>query len=552
MDESPGDNLRENLKADGFRSSGLWVLLFLLVGTLQIISLLSMPIVYDTVFLNDTLFLLNEAWRIFLGVNPGVDFGSFYPGFVAQFVAIGFHLLGPTVRAIDIAPLMQLLLALMVASVTLYKRCGLFTISAIFALLSTCLLTRAPFEVVVALINPISAHSSYYNRTGLVYSLILTLFVLLPKRTENKHELTSGVAAGFGLIFALMSKWSFLILLPTVCLALLTQRRYAAVTGVIFGFIACWLVLDPTGMRFFGSLNYMNAAAVAESMFGGFSAAILKLINIINWNLWATSAFIIIFFITIRIIPIDDRMRWIASTVLVSGAVLINLVVMGPFTLIGHQILPFLGALSLVCYEICRVWAVERISVVKILAGVLLFAVLFPHMNNSLMITADAYRNKERVMISEGPMSGYLQDQRYRKLKPGDVDFISKAAETIKQTGALDSTTQYAAFVDGTSALMSLGDLDGLTVISGSSLNFEFATGSRPATDFPLWLRVSSPELARISGIPNNAEIVIFLREAEIEFGEILSNRMGGDYRLCLKTDIWKVFLRNDVVNGAC
>lgn len=67
-----------------------------------------MPVVYDTIHLNDTLFILNEASRIFRGLEPGVDYGSFFPGFTPRVIALAFSFTGPTVNALDVAPLLNL------------------------------------------------------------------------------------------------------------------------------------------------------------------------------------------------------------------------------------------------------------------------------------------------------------------------------------------------------------------------------------------------------------------------------------------------------------
>lgn len=529
-----------------------WVFAFGAVILVQIVALLAMPIVYETKHLGDTLFLLNEGWRVYLGLKPGVDFGSFYPGLAAHFIALSYALFGLSVRAVNIAPLLQLAVILPLAGVVLYRRCEAFSFMATMALIATCLLTRAPLEDQIALTDLASAHSFSYNRLGLACCLILALLVLLSPRAASRDEWLAGAAGGLALALALTSKWSFVLLVPAVLLALVLQRRHAAILGLVAVGVLGWMALDPLGRQLFGSAAYMQVVARAESMFGGLGGVVYKSLLMFLWHLWAFLILGITLVKATLTLPGRARWVWLASAVLVGGAIGGNLLVMGSFVIVGHQVLPVLAAMSIACLEQTRGRDTALRSLQRTLAAVLAAAFLLPHLTNSLLTTTAAFKNRNQVLIADGPMRDYLQRYDYGSLPPNREKILAEAAATVAQVGTIPSDMQYPVFVDGLSALQRLGDLSNIGIVSDGLVNFEFALGARPVVGFPLWPRLSSPEISGSDRIPNEADIVMVLRHGVGPFGEVLKERMGDQFRPCLSAAIWDVFVRQGTALSAC
>lgn len=529
-----------------------WVLAFALIALLQVLSLLAMPIVYDTKHLPDTLFLLNESWRVSLGLRPGVDFGSFYGGLAAQIVAFSFKLFGPSVRALDIAPLLQLAAVLPLAVVVMYRRCGAFTFMAMLALLTTCLLTRTPLEGLVAVSDLASAHSFSYNRVGLACSLILLLLVLLPPQSARSFELLAGAAGGIALALALMSKWSFLLLAPGVLLALGLQRRYAAIVSLVVGTLACWMALDPLGQQFFGSAAYTAAAARAESMFGGMGGAVHKAVLLLVWQPWALLVLGIALVTSMRVLPAPARWIWLVSAALMTMAIGATLVVMGSFRILGHQVLPVIAALVIAAMEKSKDPGRGSIVTQKLLSGLLLLAFLLPHLTNSILVTAAGFRNRAQVLLPEGPMKGYLQRHASGRALLDRDAVLAEAAARLARVGTVETELQYPVFVDGVLALQRLGDLSDRAIVSDGSFNFEFALGARPVVGYPLWARLLSPEITASNQLPGGVDIVMTLPHDVGPFAKLLKERMGTQFRSCIKTEIWEIFIRKDEIMSAC
>ena len=160
--------------------SNLWPALFVIALFIYMISLIVTPIVYDTMHLTDTLFMLNSGWRVSLGLQPGIDYDTFYSGLTSRYLALSYGLFGFNVRALDMAVLLQYATLMPLVFMATVGRVNLLTFSAVAAVVATTVLTRAPMEEFTALTRMMSAHSFSYNRFGLALCLISLLAVLLP------------------------------------------------------------------------------------------------------------------------------------------------------------------------------------------------------------------------------------------------------------------------------------------------------------------------------------------------------------------------------------
>lgn len=533
-------------------TESFWGTIFLVIALAHIIAVLAMPIIYDTMHLGDTLFLLNEGRRVLLGLAPGVDYQSFYGGLAPWFLSLSFRVFGLEVRAIDLVVLLHLAVVLPLALIVLRRRAGQFTTLAMMALLATCLLTRAPLEEYVALIQPVSAHSFSYNRLGLAFSLVSLLFVLLPTRPDRNEEMLGGLASGAALGMALLCKWSFAIMPPFVLLALALQRRWTACLSLLAATVLCWFLFDPFGRQFLGTLAYMQAAAAAADGLGGLSGLIFKSVNTILSHVPVLLAMGVGIVVAARALHPRERIGWLAAAVVMVAAFGAACLVMGPFGLIGHQILPVAAAILLICFERARQREDAGEPVQKVLALIVLFAFLLPHLANTMAITATGFAKRDEALIAEGPMKGYLQRYDAGNAREDLRAVIAYAADRIAADKAVARPMEYPVFVDGLSALSHLGDLSRHGVIADGLFNYEFAVGSAPVLDYPLWPRPSSPELRATTGIPAEADIVMILRHDAGALGSILRKRMGAAFVPCLQTGIWSVFARTGANVEGC
>ena len=139
----------------------------------------------------------------------------------------------------------------------------------------------------------------------------------------------------------------------------------------------------------------------------------------------------------------------------------------------------------------------------------------------------------------------------------GDVVYalgqvIAQAAGRVGADKDVARLLEYPVFVDGLSALGRLGDLSRHGVIADGLFNYEFAVGSAPVLDYPLWPRPSSPEFQKATGIPAGADIVMILRHDAGALGSVLRERMGTAFAPCLQTGIWDVFARTGANIEGC
>ncbi|MEX0299177.1 MAG: hypothetical protein AB3N28_08910 [Kordiimonas sp.] len=539
-----GTGLKQN-KNEGTMSTDRLLSYFLAASiALYATSLLAMPIVYDTAHLGDSLFILNSGWRVFQGLTPGIDYNSFYGGLTAQYVALSFEIFGPKVHALDFAPLLQFASLVPLILAVMLQRSSVTAIWVTLALTATIILTRAPFEEYTALTELVSAHSFSYNRLGLALSIVVLLTVLLPKASRH-FDAFIGLVGGIAIALALLTKWSFITILPPAILALALQRRGFALGGLLLGIMLGFFALDPTGQRFLGTLSYVNDAASAENGLGGLSGLIFKTQRVILSHFLVILIAVVALYYSIRS---KSQMAWSwgISALLMIGGLGVSSLLMGPFGLIGHQVTLIAAVFVLICAENIRlseIASTDQKSVVIAFAKILCIAVILPHLSNALLVTGASFGNRDQGLIAEGPMSEYLH--RHTDTIPNQ-NMASQVATMISERGYISRDLEYLVFVDGLTAIQTLTENNQYGVIAEGLMNFEFATNSLPVVGYPLWARPSSPEILSTNTLPKTADIVLLLRQGETELGPILRERMGEEFQICQETPIWSIFKRVD------
>lgn len=534
----------------GAAGYGPWPVLFAIFSAIYVVSLIIMPVVYDTLHMTDTLFMLNSGWRVFLGLRPGIDYDSFYSGLTSRYLALSFRLFGLQARALDLSVLLQYVTILPLAFLAMAGRVSLLTLSIMGAVLATILLTRAPLEEYASLTQLMAAHSFSYNRLGLALCLVPLLAALLPPGTRRQESL-AGLAAGVAIAMALMAKWSFLTVLPPTIVALALQRRWLALGSMLFGLTVMFLLLDPMGQQFLGTLSYVRAAAGAEDGMGGIGGLLFKMQRTVLSHIIVVLALIAALIWTLRVKP-GHRWAWSMSVLVMTLGLGVACLLMGPFGLVGHQILPVAVTLLVIFAEQIRRHDPARDLPIRALAVILALGLVLPHLGNAMLVTAAAFGNRGEDLIVQGPMIGYLQ--RYSNAAPGRaIDEINtEIAAEVARAGEVTRALEYPVFADGLAALQRLSPQGQHGIIAEGLINFEFSALAPPVTDYPLWPRVTSPEFAGRTRIPEDVDIVMLLRQGTTPFGGLLRSWMGSEFQPCLKTPIWDLYVRTGAGVTGC
>lgn len=536
----------------------MWATLFVVVAIGQVIAILATQIVYETMHLGDTLFILNGGWRFQQGLLPGIDYESFYGGMVEQILALSFELFGPSIRALDYGVLLQFAAVMMLSAAGMVGRVSRLTALALTALLATTMLTRAPLEEWTALTELTAAHSFSYNRLGLSLCFV-ALFVALLRAPTRPLELLGGVITGGALAGAMLSKSTFAVFVPPVFIALALQRRGIGLGMTALGLLATFLLLDPLAQRFLGTYTYTLKCVAADASMGGFTGAIVKTLREVLTHAIAVAAVIAGLAIAWSA-RVNGRWAWLASALVMIAALGAVCVTMGPFGLIGHQVVTVGALILLVCYERVRREGAAGLLATKVLALIMLLAIVLPHLANSLLVTAAAYVKRDELLIREGPMAGYLL--RYNAVRaeaavlakgtPTRNDIMAVTASRIASTGRVTGEETYPVFVDGLDALFRLGEMQKHGIIADNLYSYEFALGAEPVPGYPLWPRLTSPEITLTDKLPSNVDITMILRYGAGQFGSLLRKRMGEDFSLCIKTPIWEIYVRRDAGITKC
>ncbi|MEE4237752.1 MAG: hypothetical protein V2I51_13625, partial [Anderseniella sp.] len=226
--------------------------------TMMVVVVLWSPVAYDTHEFGDTHFILGAAWRQYNGLVPTVDFQHFYGGFTSWVIAQAITLFGPSVHAFDYALVMLLAGFGLASAAVFWRRVSGMGAAITLLVIATLIFTRQPLELVQSLIRIYSSHASLYNRVGLVIVVIVGLFAALPSRSRPA-ELVGSVVTGGLLVTAMLTKPTFIVLIPAVALALMVQARWTALAATALVTMASLMIVDPWGARWYASFEYAQA-----------------------------------------------------------------------------------------------------------------------------------------------------------------------------------------------------------------------------------------------------------------------------------------------------
>jgi hypothetical protein len=522
------------------------ILIILLAIFIPLIVIFASPVVYNTLFLVDTLFQLEVGWRILNGAVAAVDFNDFYGEIVGQYIAWAFGLFGVSVKALDYATLMLFGSTAIAAAAICFRRVGWLSLWILLLLIAALILSRMPLEMGQSVTEITSANAFIYNRFATALALIVMVFVLVPSNDPVADAL-GAIVTGALLVVMALTKPTFVIFLPFALLALIVQGRYRAALFCVSGSVAAMLLIDPMAQKFLGSLRYAVARSDEVNGVVGLFKKGIKLLLALPVEVAACGAALFLF---VR----DDLRRYWASAaaaaLLVAGGVGMATTMSGVYV-IGQQVLPFLAVLPLAFFERSARDKAAAAPQLKMLMLILAGAFALPHLANTVAAGAEGWRNRDLVLFDNGPMRDFvtLNDKfPLRQLMASglseDGGLATEVAARLQVGVQWNEGMKYVALADGVAALNRFPDIEKLGVVANSEFSFDFAVGAPPVLGYPVWQGTvsSTPEFADDVPLASATDLVLLLRYDADD--SILIDKMDDAFVLCQQTELWNIYAR--------
>lgn len=520
------------------------------------------PVVYDTLHLQDTMFLADIGWRVYSGADPVTDFEHLYGGVMARTIALAYELAGPRIKALDYAALILWAGVMALLGVVAVRRVDAFMAAATAALVSAVLFARQPFEATFHVHEANAAHSFVYNRFGTGAMIVLGLFAIVPARVRGV-EWAAALIAGVACFVLALTKSTFMLVAPAVAIALLIQARWVSAGLAALGFAGAAVVLDPGLRLIVASLEY-NAAFRGAGMSLGQSVE--KAIDVVLAHQMSIIFFLIVAASFVLRGEGPARRAGLAGLVL-AAAMGATAVSMGAHWITGQQALPLLGGLCLALWAHARRAGADRRTIAGAhhraiagaVAGGLVLVVVVPHMAVTLVTAYDAMRHRDLALIEAPPLSAYLArsddfadelSAAHRTADPSQR-LAEAAHQRLRRGGEVSSGVDYALLVDGLSALDALGDVAEHGIVSDGGYSFTFGMQSRPVLGFPTWPETGSPEIQPGRALPDDVDIVMLTRPVPRFITPLLREKMGA-FRECRRSTLWIFYVREGVTFPGC
>lgn len=483
---------------------------------------------YDSDHFGDTLFLLGAGWRAHEGLTPALDFGHFYGGTLANGIAWTMRVAGHGVFVFDIFTLALAAALVALAGALFAGRLSPAGLAALAAALTALMLTRSPLEMSTAVTGIMSTHSFLYNRFGLAGAMLAALFVALaPGRARG--EFRGALALGVLAVLVTLSKPTFFVLPIGLALGLAVQGRWRGLAGAVIGMLGAMALLDPFGARWLASVAYAQAQVGGQE-----SAQIPALIRkTVQIPLAQPVALVLVLGGLGYLLIHRVRLAGLAGAVIVTGAGLGMAASMGGNGSLGQLALPLALALALAAAEIARAEGLTGQPALRMAALALAAALVLPHLVNLAGAAAEGHRARAGMQVPQGPYARYL----------------SRAETEVRPT-------QYDRLADGVAALHTLGDPSRWGIVADRGVSFEYAVLGRAVPGYPLWQRVTAPELAPGKPLAPGADVVLLGRGggggAVDPLRAVLEAKMGAEFRRCATSRHWDIFIRRGLAGAAC
>lgn len=474
---------------------------------------------YDTDHFGDTLFILGAGWRTTQGLTPVVDFGDFYGGVIANGIGLTMRLFGSDVFAFDRFTLLLLAGLSLSATAILRARMSFAGLMALFLTFAVLMLSRYPLETDAPIVRIFSTHSFLYNRFGLALLLVSGLFVALRASTD-RDDFLPGILIGLLVVLAALTKPTFIVLAPGVLLGLALQQRWKSLAAVLIGMGASVAIFDPTLQKWLGSLIYIQAHLGTE-VSADIGALLRKAVQLPLSQPIATTFALAALGV---VIAARTDLAAVLSLLIVAGAGIGMATSMGGNGNLGQLSIVVAILVALAAGEIARRSRLRNASSVQAVAFLLVVSLAFPHLLNLAAATLEGFARRDQMLISEGPYARYLS-----------------LPENANKQG---EPTQYEMLADGIASLHALGEPSQWGIIADHGITFEHAVLAQPVPGYPLWQRLTAPELAEGKPIAPEVDIVMLGRSGPDEVGEILAAKLSNEFALCTTSTHWAIHVR--------
>ncbi|MFK7751023.1 MAG: hypothetical protein AB8B51_00595 [Sedimentitalea sp.] len=514
------------------------------------------PIAYDTIHLQDTMFFAELGWRILNGALPTIDFNHFYGGVVAQYVAWAFQLFGVSVKSIDYAFVMMMLSTLGLAMIVAAWRTTRLSALALAMLVVACVLARVPFEELTAIQRPTSAHSFVYNRLGSAIALVLTVFALIPA-SKRWPDVIAGLLCGAAAYMIVLIKPTFVPFLPVFYLALLLQGRWIALAASAVGLGVAIVALDPGAARIIASFDYAVGSAGSRV---SITDLILKTVAV-----FLVQPMPLLFVFLALVVAIKTGGRRAVMFTLAAFGLTVGFggmtATMGWRGSIGQQALPFLSVICVVFYEWAR--KLERpnqsaLGFLQLTAICVVMSFTLPQLAQSTLSGLVGYLRQPLVLFSEGPLSTYLAWSDEFITPKGQISEPMPLAEQIDAAKAhleaglkINVGVEYAMIADGVALLDQVPNVKNLG-IGGDYGMFTFALGAVPVMGYPVWVSTTSPEFAPEQPLPENLGLMMIRRVNPNALSDQLLSKMEATFVPCASSKLWLLYVRASLDRTFC
>ncbi len=520
------------------------------------IALIIAPIAVDQIHMDDSLLLANVGWRGVNGLAPVIDYPHFYGGFAESFVIASFQAFGVSLKTLDYAFVMLFAAAAPVIWLLCWKRLRSVDISLLTAIAAVLIVSLNPLE---SHENFSPAHSFVYNHVGIVLMLALTVFACRVIE-DRRLEFAAAFAAGGALYALVLLKTTFGLFGLSVLLICLIQRRWSSVGLMLAGAILVLLLLDPTLARALGSLQLLMTSGAA-SQAGGIDGRMF-IASLMLQTQAVPIAIVLIMTIVLWRREKRDSLPLIASLLICGAGYSAAMLSTGGSP--QYKLLPFLVVAALL---LCKSLTAPRVDVpdvkhralITAVPIVLAYLLIVPAVATSAIALSSAFKNAGASLVEQGPLSEYVV------FDPAVPDHAGSASERLAaatattiarvRAGQVSDREEYVMLADGVALLRKFDNVSALGIVSnGRMFDFTAPLQARVVKSFPVWPTAESPELMLRTPLEADVDIVMMLEEIpELELvSGALRTRMGQEFRPCLRSAFWTLYVRRNVPTAPC
>lgn len=534
--------------------------------------LIAGPIVVDTMFSADMLFLAHLGWRGLNGASPIVDFPHFYGGMTAWFMTQAFRLFGVGYKSVDYGFVIMFAATAPVVAGLCWRRIAGPGIILLLALSACLMLSLHLIESATPWAEV--SHAYIYNHTAIALILGLTVFTL-QEADEARIETGGALLAGVAIYALILLKTTFGVMGISVLLGCLVMGRWRAAGLVGLGALLGMLAMDPGMDRALGSLRlfFVSGSTLQENLplwllvisgqmiFAQIS--IVMLVVALGWAVWHSQ--------TPGQTPGQTPSQTPSQTPGAQRVVIAALLCCGGY--LGamlntngapdHKLFPMAVALLLI--------SIERLPKGGVLGGLvaaLPYCVAYMLILPGLFSAAFAYGKAQefagRTLEDQGPMAQYQVIGRATTqtgARAPDLATRRAAVENytnnmlIEKPFLVDDSDKHVLRMLGLDLLQTIPNIRQYGIISNEhSFDFTATLFSKPVLSFDVWINPGLPFSADQPRLGADVDMVMITPDKPRfeTVTEALRPKMGNDFTACKQTLHWTLYVRRGHLEDLC